>query len=101
MSDETDRIQESNDRLYWKIGPCCAGCDHWETPGGHYGECKKSAPMSGFERYQGVGMKPIGWVPPAGHALTERNHSCGEFEDSFEWSSLSLVYRKRIGCPVR
>ena len=34
---------------------------------------------------------------PAGHVMTERDHHCGDFKDSFDWSSLPMLYLKRIG----
>lgn len=36
---------------------------------------------------------------PAGHVLTLAEHVCGDFKDQFNWSSLPLPYRIRIGNP--
>ena len=33
----------------------------------------------------------------AGHVMTDRAHHCGDFKDDFDWSSLPLVYLKKIG----
>jgi hypothetical protein len=33
----------------------------------------------------------------AGHIMTPRQHRCGEFRDTFDWSSLPVPYLKRIG----
>jgi len=33
----------------------------------------------------------------SGHIVTSREHRCGEFKDDFDWSSLSLPYRKKVG----
>ena len=30
--------QEKCDTLYWRNGPCCAGCDHWQSEGGLTGD---------------------------------------------------------------
>jgi hypothetical protein len=35
--------------------------------------------------------------PDPGHVVTAREHVCGDFKDEFDWSSLPLAYRKRIG----
>jgi hypothetical protein len=36
----------------------------------------------------------------AGHVITPREHVCGEFRDEFDWSTLPLPYRKRVGASV-
>jgi hypothetical protein len=38
--------------------------------------------------------------PGVGHAITPRDHVCGEFRDDFDWTSLPQPYRKLIGAPV-
>jgi hypothetical protein len=92
-------VQEINDRRYFQNGPCCAGCDHWETIGGQNGQCKKAAPVSGYEVMKSLGMYGFSYVPGPDHPYTLWNHHCGDFKDSFDWSSLPLLYRKRVGCP--
>jgi hypothetical protein len=37
--------------------------------------------------------------PAAGHVMTPRDHLCGEFKDSFDWSSLPPHYLRQIGWP--
>ena len=92
--------QEHLDRYYWQHGPCCAGCDHWRSRSSLVGECTRSAPVSGTERMAMLGISWSSLPMGAGHALTRRDHSCGEFRDEFDWSSLSLSYRKQVGAPV-
>ena len=91
--------QECLDAFYFRHGPCCAGCDWWRHLNSVVGECHKSAPVSGDERLASLGIDRCSFIPPAGHVLTERGHHCGDFRDSFDWSSLPLPYRKRIGAP--
>jgi hypothetical protein len=43
----------------------------------------------------GCSLKPL-----SGHIMTPREHVCGDFKDGFDWLSLPLPYRKRIGAPV-
>ena len=92
----SDDRQEILDRFYHQNGPCCAGCDWWNHHNSLAGECRKSAPVSGRERLDMLGIysssAPIG----AGHPLTRREHRCGDFKDSFDWSSLPLAYLKRV-----
>ena len=33
----------------------------------------------------------------AGHIVTLRDHSCGQFEDTFDWLSLPVPYQVRVG----
>ena len=93
--------QESVDRFYWSHGPCCAGCDWWRHFNSAAGECLKSPPVSGDERWGIIGLTghslPIG----AGHILTPREHRCGAFADTFDWTSLPLAYQKRVGIEAR
>lgn len=89
--------QESADRFYMQNGPCCAGCDHWQSLGPTVGECTRSAPVSSTERLAMIGIERCSLAPSCGHALTKREHVCGEFSDGFDWSSLPLAYRKKIG----
>jgi hypothetical protein len=92
--------QEILDRFYWEHGHCCAGCDWWRSISALVGDCTKSAPVSSEERSSMLGIYPS-WPPiPAGHVVTPREHTCGDFKDNFDWSSLPLPYRKRIGAPI-
>jgi hypothetical protein len=44
-----------------------------------------------------LGLRFNGICPGAGHVLTNREHRCGDFKDSFDWQSLSPAYLRRIG----
>jgi hypothetical protein len=97
---ETAERQEVVDRFYWSRGvPCCAGCDHWRHLNSVYGECRRSAPVSASERWEMTGITDTSLRSGAGHVMTPRDHSCGEFADTFDWSALSLAYLCRIGAP--
>lgn len=89
--------QEILDRFYWSRGPCCAGCDWWHSHNAVAGDCTKSAPVSGERRAAMIDVHPIGWALDPGHVVTRREHVCGDFKDEFDWNSLPLPYRKRIG----
>ena len=94
-------LQEFIDRYYWKHGPCCAGCDWWRYMNSMVGECRKSPPVKGKERWGILGIEKLsaqGLSP--GHMVTRRDHHCGEFKDEFDWGSLSLAYRKRVGASL-
>jgi hypothetical protein len=100
MVETLGRVQEAADRFYVKQGPCCAGCDWWHHSSSVIGECRKSAPVSAKERYSVVRMDWTSWrltESEAGHILTNRDHHCGDFKDSFEWTSLPPAYLRRIG----
>lgn len=77
-----DEIQKCIDKFYKKNGPCCAGCDWWGWYNSLVGECIKSAPVGGKERYS---MLDIQFSPSAnleaGHIITTRDHYCGDFKD--------------------
>jgi hypothetical protein len=92
-----DALQEHLDTFYFKHGKCCAGCDWWEAINSKAGECTKSAPMSGQQRLAMLGIEKCSLLPKAGHALTKSDHVCGAFKDEFDWTSLPLAYRKKIG----
>lgn len=96
----TDQRQEILDRLYWRNGPCCAGCDWWRSLTSKAGECIRSAPVPAAERWAMLGITLCTLHLGAGHVLTPADHHCGEFKDDFDWSTLPLPYRKRIGAPV-
>lgn len=95
-----DPMQEAIDRFYFAHGPCCAGCDWWRSISSLVGECTKSAPVSDIDRWAMLGIERCSLFPGAGHAITGREHHCGEFKDDFDWTSLPLPYRKRVGAPV-
>lgn len=91
--------QEILDRFYFRHGKCCAGCDWWRHDSGMSGECTKSAPVSAGERYGMLGIESCSMPLSAGHVLTLRDHVCGDFADTFDWSSLPPHYRRIIGDP--
>jgi hypothetical protein len=91
------RIQEACDRFYTANGPCCAGCDWWGSASSVAGECTRSAPVPGGQRYAMLGITGTSLPMAAGHVMTPREHRCGEFKDEFDWSSLSPLYLRRIG----
>lgn len=93
-------LQEFHDRFYFKHGKCCAGCDWWRPISGAAGECAKSKIVSGRERMDMLGISWSSHRFKAGHAITARDYVCGNFKDEFDWSSLPLPYRKRIGAPI-
>lgn len=92
-----ENSQEACDRFYMEHGPCCAGCDWWAHHNAAVGDCVKSAPVCASERWAMVGL---GWAtiaPGAGHVVTPRQHVCGDFKDTFDWSTLPPAYLRRIG----
>jgi len=91
--------QELLDRFYWDRGPCCAGCDWWRHISANAGDCTRSAPVSGPDRVSMLGIVSSSCDFGSGHIVTPRDHVCGEFKDEFDWSSLPLPYRRRIGAP--
>lgn len=96
---ETEQIgskREFVDRFYMKHGPCCAGCDWWHFHNALVGECHRTAPVSGIERVSMLGITGSSLPPGSGHILTRRDHHCGEFADTFDWSTLPLHYLRRI-----
>lgn len=91
--------QEYLDSFYFQHGPCCAGCDFWRSINSQTGECNRSAPVSAQERAAMLNIQNCSLDIGAGHVLTQRAHHCGDFKDDFDWSSLPLAYRKRVGDP--
>lgn len=91
--------QEWVDRFYVQHGPCCAGCDWWRSINTLVGECHRSTPVDGQQRETMLGIKSCSLPLEAGHIFTPLHHHCGEFRDEFDWASLPLVYRRRIGHP--
>jgi len=47
-----------------------------------------------------LGMTSCSLRPTSGHAITPREHVCGDFKDEFDWASLPLPYRVRVGAPT-
>jgi hypothetical protein len=89
--------QEHLDRFYFRRGPCCAGCDWWRSLSSLVGECTNSKIIGGAERWDMIGIESCSLRLKAGHAITQRDHVCGNFKDEFDWASLPLPYRKRVG----
>lgn len=90
--------QEAVDRFYWAQGtPCCAGCDWWRHLNSVAGECLRSPPVAEAERWALLEVSAASIATGAGHVVTPREHACGEFRDSFDWSSLPPAYQRRIG----
>lgn len=85
------------DRFYAKHGPCCAGCDHWHHVTSMAGECTRAAPVASGDRFAILGMYGSSLDPGAGHIMTPRDHCCGEFADTFDWTSLPPHYLRSIG----
>lgn len=92
-------MQENIDRFYFTHGQCCAGCDWWRSLSSLVGDCTKSKPVDGHTRWEMLGIEKCSLKPMAGHIVTARDHVCGDFKDEFDWTSLPLPYRKRIGGP--
>jgi hypothetical protein len=61
--------------------PCCAGCDHWRYVNSVAGECIRTAPVAGPDRVAMLGMRSSSLPVGAGHIMTTRGHTCGEFAD--------------------
>lgn len=92
--------QEALDTFYFQRGPCCAGCDWWHSVSSHIGDCTRSAPVSGHKRIAMLDMDNLSFNPPSGHIMTRKDYHCGDFKDEFNWSTLPLPYRKRVGAPL-
>jgi hypothetical protein len=90
-------VQEYVDAYYMKHGPCCAGCDHWEHISSTVGLCRKAAPVSQQDRYGPLRIESCSLWIGSGHPLTPRDYHCGEFTDTFDWSTLPPNYRRKIG----
>lgn len=97
---EADR-QRNMDRFYMERGPCCAGCDHWRYINAVVGECLASPPVSGNERISMLGMQGLSLPGAGGHILTVREHHCGGFRDTFDWTTLPPHYLRIIGASGR
>lgn len=89
--------QENVDTFYFRHGKCCAGCDWWRSVSPLIGECSKAKIVGGIERWDVVGLDRCSLRLPSGHPMTKRDYVCGQFKDDFDWASLPLSYRIRIG----
>lgn len=78
----TARKQAIVDAFYKKHGACCAGCDWWRWHNAVVGECVRTAPVSGAERFAMLSVTGSSLAPEAGHIMTRRDHVCGEFRDT-------------------
>jgi hypothetical protein len=94
----THELQEHLDKFYWHHGKCCAGCDWWRSISSLVGDCTRSAPVSAKDRASMLDIHSF--QIQSGHIVTQREHVCGDFKDDFDWSTLPLPYRKRVGAPV-
>lgn len=92
--------QKRCDEFFWKNGRCCAGCDHWSSEAGDIGECLSAPPISGSQVLKSLGIEWSSYIPPPGQPFTRRDHVCGAFQDTFDWSSLDAEYLASIGVPV-
>jgi len=84
-----ERTQAIVDRFYAANGPCCAGCDWWRWHNSLVGECIRTVPTSGAERFAMLGATSYSLSPGAGHIMTMRDHVCGEFKDEVQEGSES------------
>lgn len=79
-----ERTQAIVDSFYKTHGPCCAGCDWWRWHNSLVGECVRTAPTTGEDRYAMLGVTGCSLTLGAGHIMTPREHVCGEFKDEPE-----------------
>ena len=63
-----------------KNGDCCAGCAWWRFVNSVSGECIKSAPMPEEDRIVALGIDSMSLKIGGGHAITRRDHFCGDFK---------------------
>ena len=92
--------QKEMDKLYWKNGPCCAGCDHWMSDKAGLGICGDSKIMSGADVLRSMGITFCSYTPPPGQVHTKAEHHCGRFKDDFDWSTLDPEYLEEIGAKL-
>ena len=78
----TTRQQAIVDAFYERHGPRCAGCDWWRWHNTLVGECIKTVPVSGSERYALLKITSSSLPLEVGHIMTPREHYCGEFRDT-------------------
>jgi len=89
--DMTERVVaplDDADRFYFEHGPCCSGCDWWDSyPGFRLGACHKNAPGPKVHL-------PPGWEGCSAPKLysewpiTMRDTVCGDFRDTFDWAQI-------------
>jgi len=91
------KYQKRCDAFFWKNGPCCAGCDYWASEAGDIGECTSAPPVSGTQVLKSLGIDWSSYTPPPGQPFTTREHRCGAFQDTFDWSILGSEYLLSIG----
>lgn len=89
--------QEQCDRDYWRYGPRCSGCDHWQSAMGNSGHCTAAGIVSGEQVLKSAGIVSCSYTPAPGFPITNADFYCGLFRDDFDWSSLDLDYLERIG----
>ena len=77
------------DEFYHSNGPCCAGCDWWAWHNSRVGECTRTAPVSICERLSMIGIESCSAKPESGHILTNLDHHCGEFKDTYDWPEVT------------
>lgn len=82
MHTPRERTQAVVDKFYRDHGPCCAGCDWWRWYNSAVGECIRTVPVAGAERYAMLGISWTSYPLKAGHIMTPREHVCGEFLDT-------------------
>jgi hypothetical protein len=102
VSGQVENLSETDKcvaKFYFLRGPCCAGCDAWQHDNAFIGECLHTVPTSGHDRIGMLNITSCSLQIDAGHIFTKRDHHCGEFRDTFDWSSLSPMTRKAIGAP--
>ena len=92
--------QEECDRLYWSIGPCCAGCDHWRSRNAMIGQCAAAGVVSGADVMRSMDIEWSSYRFPPGLPYTRGESHCGKFRDDFDWSSLDQEYLSRIGAKA-
>lgn len=76
------RVQKIVDSFADKHGDCCAACDWWRWHNSVVGECIKTVPVSGAERFAMLGMHGSSLPAESGHIMTRRDHVCGAFENN-------------------
>lgn len=91
------KYQEICDTEYFKNGPCCAGCDHWQSDAGLTGNCSAAGILSGAEVARSLGWEGSSYTPAPGFPFTRSHFHCGKFKDEFDWESLERDYLMRIG----
>jgi len=91
------QYQAKCDTLYWSIGKCCAGCDHWHSDDSMQGQCLAAGIMSGDQVMRSMGIAFSSYPFNPGYPYTESTHVCGLFRDDFNWATLPDDYLDAIG----